>query len=105
MEGFWKEEYAAAVRRAFERHVLELVRSVGPIQDAAGLDAPVDAGLPLFVGAHLKGEYPETSIVIRTYDRVRREPRVHTGYIWDDEERGKTPVEIASEMLMHAQGG
>ena len=108
-EAHWREQYEAAERRAFEKHVLELARSFATLQERTGRDIRGVAPNPEIRGADLVGVYPKTKVDFRVFDRARELERTHGEFIWADDFRDgdemRSPSFIASEMLMRARGG
>ena len=108
----WRESYAAVERRAFELHVLDLIRGYAPLQDARERDSiahPI-----VFLRAELVGEYPQTYIRINLYQRSF-EREISSQYrIWEpdyangdvvDVEHMRHPGWITAEIMMYARGG
>lgn len=108
-EVHWRAQYEAAERRAFENHVLELARAFAKLQEEAEREIRGVDPNPTIRGAELAGEYPESRIDFRVFDRVRELEQTHGEYIWGDDFRDggemRSPQFIASEMLMRARGG
>jgi hypothetical protein len=105
----WEERFEAVERRAFENHVLELVRASAPLEEEAYLEVAGREHNPLIRGAELIGEYPDTKIAIRRYDRARDLEQTLQYRIWDDYfrsgEKMREPRWIAGEILTWARGG
>ncbi|HWM55883.1 MAG TPA: hypothetical protein VNO20_10895 [Solirubrobacterales bacterium] len=113
-EDHWKAKFAAISRRAFECHVLELIRGNGPIQDALYREDHGHSPGVIFRNAELVGEYPKVRVRIYMYDRARDLEMAKEYPVWDkdfaagevvDVENMRSPEYIVGEIMVWARGG
>jgi hypothetical protein len=104
------ERYNAVHRRAFEEHVLALLSRSAPIYEEGFKEIHGQEPSPTFRSAELIGSYPNTTITIRMYDRVRDREMSSRYAIWDsdfEDANGqmREPGYIAGEIMIWARGG
>jgi len=99
-------------RKAFENYLLELVREYAAEADRLYRLAKNKEPNPLVLEVELKGEYPDTLMRIRCFDRVRDiegwsvYPFWKSDNFFDEEGRRVcSPERMAGDMLMWALGG
>lgn len=105
-----EQEGDAVRRRAFEEHIVYLLRNLRPIGEKYHLKHYGEEENPKFLSAEIEGSYPDTQIVIRMYDRVRDVELTCEEAFWDDQyfrlPNGelRSPEWIAGEMSARARG-
>jgi hypothetical protein len=107
-----KEQYDEIAHRAFEKHVLEIVRAWAPIEERAYREHTGSSMGAIVKNAELRGEYPNTviafTLVQPSLDRIIESSQP----IWSPEFRttnGKwewaRPEYVAGEILRYVHGG
>ena len=105
------ERYLAIERKAYENHVLELVRAYAAEQE---LQYREHKGRELNIvvrEVQMTGEYPDTRIRIRRYEQGRDREGWHEHAFWKDPSfRGadgeiRSPERVAGDILIIARGG
>ncbi len=103
--------YLAIERKAYENHVLELVRAYAAEKE---LQYREHRGRELHIVVRevkMTGEYPETKICIRRYERGRDREHWKQHPFWKDPSFRKTdgeirpPERVAGDILIIARGG
>lgn len=106
-----KESHVLTIKReAKERYILDLVRCFAAEQERIAEAKGEPLGTEI-LEVQLEGEYPNTGLRFRTYDRKRNLLHDTWSPIWSsstffkDGKQEYTSEEIASEILMHRRGG
>ena len=102
--------YEAIEHRAEEIHVAYLVRELAIEQERTYFAIRGEPEHQLVQGVDLVGEYPDTSITIRVWDRMRNKDLTRHYPVWHDmwiSPAGTRypPSRLAGDMLVWARGG
>jgi hypothetical protein len=100
----------AIVRRAEERHIESLVRELAALLDRASREEGAVEPPWEIRGVQLRGEYPNTAIAIRRYDRGGEFEAWRSypiwGETWERPDGGRhAPERVAADILTWALGG
>ena len=106
-----RERYRRIERRAFERYVRDVVAESALEEERVHREIREEDYNILVRAVDVVGEYPDTTIRVTTFDRVRELEQVKVYPLWRDDDyvgsdgRMKPVSYIAGQILMMARGG